>query len=46
MIELRREAPDGPAAQALFAAYMALVRERLGPQFEPSEDVFATASDF
>ena len=29
--------PDGPAAQALFGEYMALVRERLGPEFEPTE---------
>jgi GNAT superfamily N-acetyltransferase len=46
VIELRREPPDGPAAQALFAAYMDLVRERLGPRFEPTEDIFATVSDF
>ena len=46
MIEVRREPPDAPAARALFEDYMALVRERLGPGFEPSEDVFATADAF
>jgi GNAT superfamily N-acetyltransferase len=46
VIEARREPPDAPAARTLFMAYMALVRERLGPGFEPSEDVFATADAF
>jgi GNAT superfamily N-acetyltransferase len=44
-VELRHEPPDGPAARSLFAAYMALVRERL-PGFEPTEDIFATADAF
>ena len=46
MIELRRESADGAAARTLFAEYMALVRERLGPGFEPTADIFATESDF
>ena len=46
MIEVRPEPPDGPASQALFGAYMALVRERLGPEFAPSEDIFATEEAF
>jgi GNAT superfamily N-acetyltransferase len=45
VIEVRREPPDGPAAQALFAAYMELVGERL-PGFTPSEDIFATTEAF
>jgi GNAT superfamily N-acetyltransferase len=45
MIEVRREPPDGPAAQALWAAYMQLVGERL-PGFTPSEDIFATTDVF
>jgi GNAT superfamily N-acetyltransferase len=46
VIELRRESADGAAARALFAEYMELVRERLGPGFEPTADIFATESDF
>jgi GNAT superfamily N-acetyltransferase len=46
VIEVRREPPDAPAARELFAAYMALVRERLGPGFEPTEAIFATADVF
>lgn len=46
MIELRREAPDGPAARALWDEYMALVRERLGPEFQPTEEIFGSAADF
>ena len=45
MIEVRHEQPDGPAAQALWAAYMELVGERL-PGFTPSEEIFATADAF
>jgi GNAT superfamily N-acetyltransferase len=45
MIEVRREPPDGPAAQALWATYMQLVGERL-PGFTPSEDIFATTDVF
>jgi GNAT superfamily N-acetyltransferase len=43
--ELRHESPDGPAARALYAEYMALVRERL-PGFEPTEEIFATEGAF
>jgi GNAT superfamily N-acetyltransferase len=46
VIELRRERPQDPAGHALFGEYMALVRERLGPAFEPSEDIFASEDDF
>jgi GNAT superfamily N-acetyltransferase len=46
VIEIRQEAPDGPAARALFVAYMDLVRARLGPAFEPTEDIFASAEAF
>ena len=46
MIEVRREAPDGPAARALWGEYMALVRERLGQGFVPTEEIFATVADF
>ena len=46
MIEVRHEAPDGPAAQALWDEYMALVRERAGPDFVPSEHIFATVDVF
>jgi GNAT superfamily N-acetyltransferase len=43
---IRSEAPSGEASRALFDEYMALVRERLGDQFNPSEDIFATESAF
>jgi len=46
MIEVRHEAPDGPAARALWAEYMALVRDRLGDDFEPTEQIFASERDF
>jgi GNAT superfamily N-acetyltransferase len=45
-VELRREAADGPAARSLFDEYMALVRERLGEDFEPTQDIFATEDAF
>ena len=45
MIELRREPPDGPAARALWEEYMALTRERLGDDFQPTEEIFATPED-
>ena len=37
-LELRDEPASSPAAQALYAEYQALVRERLGQEFEPTED--------
>jgi GNAT superfamily N-acetyltransferase len=45
VIEVRHEEPDAPAAQALFAAYMKDVAERLG-DFTPSEQIFATPEAF
>jgi GNAT superfamily N-acetyltransferase len=44
-VELRHEPPDAPAARSLFAAYIALVSERI-PGFEPTEDIFATVDAF
>jgi hypothetical protein len=46
VIEVRHESPDGPAARALFAAYMELVRERAGSDFQPAEHIFATPEVF
>lgn len=46
MIEVRREAADGPAARALWEEYMALTRERLGEDFQPTEEIFAAPEDF
>jgi GNAT superfamily N-acetyltransferase len=46
MIEVHHEPPDAPAAQALFAAYIEDVRRRLGVEFMPSEDIFATTEAF
>jgi GNAT superfamily N-acetyltransferase len=43
---IRSEAPTGEASRALFDEYMALVRERLGDVFNPSEDIFATEAAF
>jgi GNAT superfamily N-acetyltransferase len=43
---IRSEAPTGEASRALFEEYMALVRERLGDAFKPSEDIFATEAAF
>jgi GNAT superfamily N-acetyltransferase len=43
---IRDEAPTSEASRALFAEYMALVRERVGAQFNPSEEIFATESAF
>ncbi len=44
--DLRREPAHGPAGCALFEEYVALVRERLGAAFEPSEAIFATDRTF
>jgi GNAT superfamily N-acetyltransferase len=47
VIELRDEPAGGDAARALFAQYMALVRERSGvAEFEPIERIFATEDVF
>jgi GNAT superfamily N-acetyltransferase len=43
---IRSETPTGEASRALFDEYMALVRERLGDAFNPSEDIFASESAF
>jgi GNAT superfamily N-acetyltransferase len=43
---IRHEAPSGAASQALFAEYFALVRDRLGDAFVPTEEIFATEEDF
>jgi GNAT superfamily N-acetyltransferase len=43
---IRSEAPTGEASRALFDEYMALVRERLGDAFNPSENIFATEAAF
>jgi len=45
VIEVRREAPDAPAARALFADYMKDVARRLG-DFTPTERIFATTEAF
>ena len=46
MTEVRHEAPDAPAARALFDEYMALVRERTHADFQPVEHIFATPDAF
>jgi GNAT superfamily N-acetyltransferase len=46
VIEGRHEPPDSPASLVLWDEYMALVRERAGPDFEPTEHIFATVDDF
>ena len=46
MIEVRPEPPDGAAAQTLFAAYMEATRERVGPDFTPTEEIFASPEVF
>ena len=44
--QIREEAPDGPAAQALYAQYMDLLRDRLGAGFVPTERIFGDESAF
>ena len=44
--EVRDEPASGPAAQTLYGEYQALVRQRLGAQFQPTEDIFATERVF
>jgi GNAT superfamily N-acetyltransferase len=44
--QLRDEAPDAPAAQALYGQYMRLLRERLGAGFVPTERIFASEDVF
>jgi GNAT superfamily N-acetyltransferase len=43
---IRSEPPTGDASRALFVEYMALVRARLGDDFRPSADIFATEGAF
>jgi GNAT superfamily N-acetyltransferase len=45
VIEVRREPPGAPAGRDLYAAYLALVRERL-PGFTPTEDIFPEPDAF
>lgn len=45
-VEIREEPADGPASRALWEEYMALVGERLGEKFEPTEAIFATEDAF
>lgn len=44
MIEVRREQPDDPAGRELYAAYLALVCERL-PGYTPTSAVHGTEDD-
>jgi GNAT superfamily N-acetyltransferase len=46
VLDLQREAADGAASRALFAQYMALIAERMGAQFEPSEAIFGSEEAF
>ena len=46
MVELRREPAGSAASRALWAEYMALVTERLGASFAPTEEIFATEAAF
>lgn len=46
VVEIRAEAPDGPATRALFAEYVVLLSDRLGKRLEPTERVFATDAAF
>jgi GNAT superfamily N-acetyltransferase len=43
---IRTEAPTDAPSRALFAEYMELVRARLGDDFVPTEEIFATEDDF
>ena len=45
-MEIREEPADGPAGRLLFDEYLALVRERIGVDFAPSERIFATEGAF
>jgi GAF domain-containing protein/N-acetylglutamate synthase-like GNAT family acetyltransferase len=45
-VEIRDEPATSPAAQALYAEYQALVRERLGEDFEATEEIFASERAF
>ena len=43
---IRDEPPTGAPSRTLFTEYMGLVRERLGDEFSPTEDIFATEGAF
>jgi GNAT superfamily N-acetyltransferase len=43
---IRREPATSASSRALFAEYMALVRERLGEGFTPTEAIFASEDAF
>jgi len=43
---IREEPPTGAASRTLFDEYMRLVAERLGDEFSPSPEIFATESAF
>ena len=43
---IRSEPPTGASSRALFAEYMDFVRMRLGDEFVPTEEIFATEDDF
>jgi GAF domain-containing protein/GNAT superfamily N-acetyltransferase len=45
-LELRDEPAGSPAARALYGEYQALVRERLGEEFEPTDEIFASERAF
>ena len=46
VIEARHEPPDSAASVALWEEYMALVSERAGPGFQPTEHIFASVDAF
>jgi GNAT superfamily N-acetyltransferase len=45
-VEIREEPADGAASRALWEEYMALLRERLGAGWQPTEAIFATDESF
>jgi GAF domain-containing protein/GNAT superfamily N-acetyltransferase len=45
-LELRDAPASSSAARALYAEYQALVRERLGEEFEPTDEIFASERAF
>ena len=45
-VEIRAESPDGAATRALFEQYLALLQDRLGRGFQPTERIFATEAAF
>jgi GNAT superfamily N-acetyltransferase len=46
VLRLRRESAGGAPSRALWDEYMALIAERLGEEFEPSETIFASEAAF